>query len=73
MKKQDINKLNKIVDRFGNAMKKKDVPFYTVGRLNRRNKPNVLEIVVKRPARYNNPSVLKKIPKTFEGLKVIVA
>jgi len=73
MKKQDINKLNKIVDRFHDAMKKKGVPFYTVGRINRKNKPNVLEIVVKRPWRYNSPSILKKIPKTFEGLKVIVA
>lgn len=65
MDKQDINH---IVKKFSIAMKKKGVPFYTIGILTGR---NLIEIVVKRPEYHNDPKVLKKIPKTFEGLKVL--
>ena len=65
MEKQNINQ---VVKRFSNAMKKKGVPFYTIGLLVRK---NLIEIVVKRPEYHNDLKVLKKIPKTFEGLKVL--
>lgn len=66
MEKQNINQ---VVKRFSNAMKKKSVPFYTIGILARK---NLIEVVVKRPEFHNNPKIFKKIPKTFEGLKVLV-
>lgn len=65
MEKQNITQ---VVKKFNSAMRKKGVPFYTIGILTGK---NLIEIVVKRPEFHNDPKVLKKIPKTFEGLKVL--
>ncbi|MEK6918000.1 MAG: hypothetical protein AABW51_03560 [Nanoarchaeota archaeon] len=54
-------------------MKERRVPCSNIGVINDKvGKPRFLEVIIKRPDRYNFPELLKKVPKKFEGLKVKV-
>jgi len=61
----------KIVDKIVKDLDKKKVPFYSCGILfckNKNVKPKI-EVVIKRPARFNK-EIVKNIPKIFMGLRV---
>ncbi len=66
-------RLQKVVDEFNKEMHKKGVPHYVTGIIMDKQRKPLIEIVVKRPERYNKPEVLSKIPKTFKGIKVEIA
>ena len=53
-------------------LKKKKIPFWQIGIVKEENKINsfYIELIVKRPERYNNLELIKKIPKTYKGIKV---
>ena len=63
--------LSKISKEFEGVMKKKRIPCLQIGIMGKRgNNSFYIEVIVKRPERYHNPELLKKIPKTYKGLKV---
>jgi hypothetical protein len=66
------DQLRDIVQQFGDEMERKGVPFYVVGIVSGKDKMPVIEIVVKRPDRYNAPKIISKIPSRYKGLKVLV-
>jgi uncharacterized membrane-anchored protein len=57
--------ISKIPKEFAVLMKKKKIPCLQIGIKGKKE----LEVIVKRPERYNL-KLLKKIPKTYKGLKV---
>jgi len=58
---------------FFELMKEKEVPCFIFMLENiKTKKPKFIEVIVKRPYRYTNPEILKKIPKKFKGVKVKV-
>jgi len=65
-------KLNKIPKELSVMLKKKKIPFWQIGIVKEENKINsfYIELIVKRPERYNNLELIKKIPKTYKGIKV---
>jgi hypothetical protein len=62
--------LSKIPKEFGELMKEKKVPCLQIGVLKNEKKSFDIEVIVKRPERYNNKELLKKIPKTYKGFEV---
>lgn len=64
--------ISKIPKEFGELMTKKKVPCLQIGIMEAEKGSFYLEVIVKRPERYNNLKLLKKIPETYKGLKVKV-
>jgi hypothetical protein len=62
--------MSKIPKEFGILMKKKKVPCLQIGIIEARKNSFYLEVIVKRPERYSNSKLLKKIPKSYKGLRV---
>jgi hypothetical protein len=62
--------LSKIPKEFGELMKKEKIPCLQIGMLKNGKKSFDIEVIVKRPERYNNKELLKKIPKTYKGFEV---
>ena len=58
---------------FHRLMVEKEVPCFIFMLENvKTRKPKFIEVIVKRPYRYTNPEILKRIPKKFKGVKVKV-
>lgn len=69
----DGKTVKEILARFEKEMKRKCIPYYVIGIVRDKKDNPVLEIVVKRPERYNDNKVLSKIPKYFCGIEVHIA
>ena len=65
--------LKEILNNFNKDMKNKGIPFYVAGIIRDSNNNPAIEIVVHRPEKHNNPDIMKRIPKTYQGIKVHVA
>lgn len=66
-------KLQVVVSEFCKEMWNKGIPHYVAGIIRDKEGNPVIEVVVQRPERYNNPEIVAKIPKTFQGIRVFVA
>lgn len=62
-----------ILAEFKKEMRMRGIPHYVAGIIIDNAGSPIIEIVVQRPERYNNPEIIAKIPKTFRGIKVLVA
>jgi hypothetical protein len=66
--------MDKRLKSFIAKMKKDKIPCIFVGLITKKDgKPNFLEVVISRPEKYDKPlmaKILKKIPKTYKGIKV---
>lgn len=70
-KVEDIK--DKIHKTFTQSLIKKGIPCIFTGVIkDKNNKIRFLEVVLDRKQRYANPSLLKKIPKQYKGIKVRV-
>ena len=62
--------MQKLLQQFLNKMKKEKIPCFIFMIYDKKNKPKFIEVIVKRPYRYTEPELMKKIPKTYKGIKV---
>ena len=51
-------------------MKKEKVPCFIFMIYDKKNKPKFIEVIVKRPYRYTEPELMKRIPRTYRGIKI---
>lgn len=58
-----------ILKEFTKKLLKEKIPCESAGLITLKNK-KFLEVIVERKIRYSHPEILKKIPKTYRGLKV---
>jgi len=63
---------NKTHKAFVKKLEKEKVPCDAVGMINLPKKKPFLEVILHRGERYSNPSIIKRVPKTYRGLKVKV-
>jgi len=57
----------------GSIIKKEKIPCLVMGVVIKKDgTPNFLEIIIKRPQRYEHPNIIKKFPKTYKGTRVKV-
>jgi hypothetical protein len=62
--------LNKILQDFMELMKKRKIPCFIFLIKDKKEKPKFIEVIIKRPYRYSEPELIKKIPKTYRGIKI---
>ena len=68
------NNPSKIINKFRKEMIDNKIPFYAIGYVTKNiNSRPIIEIVVKRPEKYNNSKIIAKIPKKFDKIKVKIA
>jgi len=64
--------MKKVLPDFIKEMEKCKIPCFIFLLTDNKNKPKFIEVIVKRPYRYTQPELLKKIPKNWRGIKVKV-
>jgi len=62
--------MKKELQTFIKKMKKEKVPCFIFMLKDKSDKPKFIEVIIKRPYRYTQPGIMKKIPKTWQGIKV---
>jgi len=62
--------MKKLLKQFLEKMKKEKVPCFIFMIYDKKNKSKFIEVIVKRPYRYTEPGLMKKIPKSYRGVKV---
>lgn len=63
-------KLSKILQDFMKLMEKRKIPCFIFLIKDKNDKPKFIEVIVKRPYRYSEPELMKKIPKIYRGIKI---
>jgi len=63
-------KISKNLQDFVKLMKAKKIPCFIFLVKDKNDKPKFIEVIVKRPYRYTEPELMKKIPKTYKGIKI---
>lgn len=62
-----------VITSFKKKMIKMKIPFYTIGYVQKYFGTKLfIEVVVKRPEKYNSPKLISKIPKEYKTYKVVV-
>ncbi len=59
-----------ILTQFMKKLEKEEIPCFVYLALDKNDKPKFIEVIVKRPYRYTRPKLIKKVPKTWNGIKV---
>ena len=67
-----VNIAMKMLKDFVEMMEKEEIPCFIFLLKDKNDTPMFIEVIVKRPFRYTKPHILKKIPKTWKGIKVKV-
>ena len=62
--------MKKLLQQFHNKKKKEKIPCFIFMIYDKKKRPQFIEVIVKRPYRYTEPELMKKIPKTNIGIKV---
>ena len=52
-------------------LEKDKIPCFIYLALDKNNKPKFIEVIIKRPYRDTEPSLVKRVPKIWKGIKVI--
>jgi len=65
---------DKLLDQFVKKIRSLKIPTYAIGRIKTADGKGTkfFEVIIKRPERYNQKDLIKKIPKTYQGYKVKV-
>ena len=64
---------DKLHEMFVKKIKSLNIPMYTIGTIYKKDGSRwFFEVIIKRPDRYNNRELVKKVPKTYRGFKVKV-
>jgi hypothetical protein len=61
--------MNNILKKLLEKMRKENVPCF-IFLVKEDEKPKFIEIIVKRPDRYTVPGIMKRIPKSYHGIKI---
>ena len=62
---------DKLLNLFVKKIESLGVPYYSIGRIEDKNrKTKFFEVLVRRPERYDKKDLIKKIPLTYRGYKV---
>ena len=59
-----------ILTDFVKELKKKEVPCFIALINDRQGKPKFIEVIVKRSNRYTEKGIMKRIPKSWKGIRV---
>ena len=51
---------------------KENVPCFIFLAKDKADKPKFIEVIIKRPYRYTEKGIIKKVPKTYKGIKIKV-
>ena len=71
--KTNLKKTEKLRTGFVDLVAKQKVPCYVAGVVIKKDgNPRFLEAVIRRPEKYNQPELGKKLPKTYKGIKIKV-
>jgi len=63
--------VDKLLNLFVKKIKSLKVPTYAIGRIqNSDGSTQFFEVIIRRPERYHNKELIKKIPKKYKGFKV---
>ncbi len=62
--------MEKILNQFVKKLEKDNIPCFIFMIKDKKDKPKFIEVIVKRPYRYTKPELIKKIPKTYKGIKI---
>ncbi len=63
---------DKLLDMFVKKITSLKIPTYAIGRIKTADGKGTefLEVIIRRPERYNQKDLIKRIPKTYRGHKV---
>jgi hypothetical protein len=64
--------MRRILQGFVKKMQVNNIPCFIYLIKDKNNEIKFIEVIVKRPYRYTEPQIIKKIPKTWRGIKVKV-
>ena len=62
--------MQKELQQFVKELEKRKVPCFIFMIKDKNDKPKFIEVIVKRPYRYTEKGIMKKIPKKWKGIKV---